>query len=107
MNRRPEDWSMRMKRWRPSATPQLIGTNGSLFPQDNRSYFTLPHGGEVNALIPEEEAPQEDNLNGSAMVEDSKVSCSDAGVSSTEADPNPCPCEGQRAYPTSGQRSWD
>ena len=34
-------------------------------------------------LVPEEETPQEEDLDGSAMVEDKGSFCSDAGVSST------------------------
>ena len=41
-------------------------------------------------LVPEEEPPQED-LNGSAMVEDKESLCSDAGVSSTAVSPKPIP----------------
>ena len=82
---------MRMKRWRPSTAPQLLGTNRSLFLQDNGSYFTPPHGEEVNALVPEEEAPQEDNLDGSAMAQDEEDSLSDVGVSSTAVSPELIP----------------
>ena len=34
-------------------------------------------------MVPEEETPQEEDLNGSAMVEDKEKFCSDVGVSST------------------------
>ena len=34
-------------------------------------------------LVSEEEAPQEEDLNGDTMVEDEGSFCSDAGVSST------------------------
>ena len=39
-------------------------------------------------LVPEEEAPQEEDLNGEAMVEDEGSFCSDAGVPSTAVSPN-------------------
>ena len=39
-------------------------------------------------LVPEEEAPQEEDLNGDAMVEDEGFR-SDAGVSSTAVSPEP------------------
>ena len=42
-------------------------------------------------LVPEEEAPQEEDLDGSAMVEDKGSFHSDAGVSSTEVSPKPIP----------------
>ena len=42
-------------------------------------------------LIPEEEAPQGEDLEGSAMVEDEESLCSDAGVSSTMVSPEPIP----------------
>ena len=40
-------------------------------------------------LVPEEEAPQEEDLNGSAMAEDKESSHSDVGVSSTAVSPKP------------------
>ena len=42
-------------------------------------------------LVPEEEAPQEEVLNGDTMVEDEGSFCSDAGVSSTAVLPEPIP----------------
>ena len=42
-------------------------------------------------MVPEEEAPQEEDLNGDAMVEDEGSFCSDAGVSSTAVLPKPIP----------------
>ena len=42
-------------------------------------------------LIPEEEVPQEEDLNGDTMVEDKGSFCSDAGVSSTVVSPEPIP----------------
>ena len=38
-------------------------------------------------LVPEEEAPQEEDLDGDAMFEDEGSFCSDAGVSSTVVSP--------------------
>ena len=40
-------------------------------------------------LVPEEEAPQEEDLDGDAMVEDKGSFCSDVGVSSTVVLPEP------------------
>ena len=40
-------------------------------------------------LVPEEEAPQEEDLDGDAMVKDEGGFCSDAGVSSTVVSPEP------------------
>ena len=40
-------------------------------------------------LVSEEEAPQEEDLSGDAMVEDEGRFCSDAGVSSTAVSPEP------------------
>ena len=40
-------------------------------------------------MVPEEEAPQEEGLDGSAMAEDNKGSHSDVGVSSTAVLPEP------------------
>ena len=42
-------------------------------------------------LVPEEEAPQEEDLDGDTMVEDKGSFCSDAGVSSTAVSPEPIP----------------
>ena len=42
-------------------------------------------------LIPEEEAPQEEDLDGDTMVEDKGSFCGDAGVSSTVVSPEPIP----------------
>ena len=42
-------------------------------------------------LVPEEEAPQEEDLNGDTMVEDGGSFHSDAGVSSTVVSPEPIP----------------
>ena len=42
-------------------------------------------------MVPEEEAPQEDDLDGSAMVEDEECFHSDVGVSSTAVSPEPIP----------------
>ena len=42
-------------------------------------------------LVPEEEAPWEEDLNGDAMVEDEGSFCSDAGVSSTAVLPELIP----------------
>ena len=42
-------------------------------------------------LVPEEEAPQEADLDGDAMVEDEGSFRSDAGVSSTAVSPEPIP----------------
>ena len=40
-------------------------------------------------LVPEEEAPQEDDIDGSAMAEDDETFRSDAGISSTAVLPEP------------------
>ena len=40
-------------------------------------------------MVPEEEAPQEDNVDGSAMAEDDEGFHSDVGVSSTVVSPKP------------------
>ena len=42
-------------------------------------------------LVPEEETPQEEDLNGDAMIEDKGSFHSDAGVSSTVVSPEPIP----------------
>ena len=42
-------------------------------------------------LVPEDEAPQEEDLDGSAMVEDEGSFHSDVGVSSTAVSPKPIP----------------
>ena len=42
-------------------------------------------------LVPEEEAPQEEDLDGNSMVEDKESLHSDAGVSSTAVSPEPIP----------------
>ena len=42
-------------------------------------------------LVPEEEAPQEEDLDGDAMIEDEGSFCSNAGVSSTVVSPEPIP----------------
>ena len=42
-------------------------------------------------LVPEEEVPQEEDLDGDTMVEDEGSFCSDAGVSSTVVSPKPIP----------------
>ena len=42
-------------------------------------------------MIPEEEAPQEEDLDGSATAEDDEGSHSDVGVSSTAVSPEPIP----------------
>ena len=42
-------------------------------------------------LVPEEEAPQEEDLDGDAMIEDEGSFCSDEGVSSTVVSPEPIP----------------
>ena len=42
-------------------------------------------------LVPGEEAPQEEDLDGDAMVEDKGSFCSDVGVSSTVVSPKPIP----------------
>ena len=42
-------------------------------------------------MVPEEEVPQEEDLDGSAMVEDKEGFHSDAGVSSTAVSPEPIP----------------
>ena len=47
------------------------------------SYFTPPCREEVNALVPEEEEPQGEGIDGSAIVEDDEVVSIDATVSST------------------------
>ena len=42
-------------------------------------------------LVPEEEAPQKEGLDGDTMTEDEVCFCSDVGVSSTAASPEPIP----------------
>ena len=42
-------------------------------------------------MVPVEEAPQEEDLDGDAMIEDKGCFCSDAGVSSTAVSPKPIP----------------
>ena len=42
-------------------------------------------------MVPVEEAPQEEDLDGDAMVKDEVSSCSDMGVSSTVVSPEPIP----------------
>ena len=42
-------------------------------------------------MVPEEEVPQEDDVNGSAMAEDDKGFHSDAGIFSTAVSPEPIP----------------
>ena len=42
-------------------------------------------------MVPVEEAPQEEDLDGDAMVEGEENSCSDAGISSTAVSPEPTP----------------
>ena len=42
-------------------------------------------------MVPVEEEPQEDDLDGDAMVEDEGSFCSNAGVSSTAVSPEPIP----------------
>ena len=50
-----------------------------------------PDSEEVNVLVPEEEAPQEEDLDGDTMVEDEGSFRSDAGVSPTAVSPKPVP----------------
>ena len=40
-------------------------------------------------MVPVEESPQEENLNGDAMIEDEGSFCSNVGVSSTAVSPKP------------------
>ena len=42
-------------------------------------------------MVPEEEAPQEEDLDGSSIVEDEENLRSEAGVSSTVVSPEPIP----------------
>ena len=42
-------------------------------------------------MVPVEEAPQEEDLDGDTMVEDEVSSCSNTGVSSTAVSPEPIP----------------
>ena len=59
--------------------------------QGNGSYYTQPCGEEVNILVPEEEAPQEENIEGSPTAEDAEGSDGDAAVSSTAVSPKLIP----------------
>ena len=56
-----------------------------------RTKFTPPRGEESNVLVPVEEEPQEENLDGDAMIEDEGSFRSNAGVSSTAVSPKPIP----------------
>ena len=42
-------------------------------------------------MVPVEESPQEEDLDGDAMIEDEGSFCSNAGVSSTVVSPEPIP----------------
>ena len=59
------------------------------FSQDNGSYLTPPRGEESKVLVPVEELPQGEDLDGDVMIEDEGGFRSDAGVSSTTVSPKP------------------